>query len=258
MPDPRLYLDERLAEGALVRVSDGQGRKLTQTLRLGAGAPVRVFNARDGEWRAVIERTERTGLVLHVSALLRAPFAARDLDLVFAPVKRDAVDLMVEKATELGVRRLRPVITRRTIVETVRLDRFKSIAREAAEQTERFDLPEVFEPQPLAKALDGWDADRPLIFADEAGDDPDAAWGGATGRAGPLLDRLQGISADKLALLIGPEGGFAPEERALLRAQPYVIPVSLGPRILRAETAAIAALAVIQAAWGDWPAGPRA
>ena len=162
-------------------------------------------------------------------------------------MKRQGTDLLVEKATELGARVLQPVITRRTNAETVRGDRLRAISTEAAEQTERLDVPEVREPLPLTKLLDGWDAGRRIVFADEAGDAP------------PLLEVLsatvkRGVTGEDkaLALLTGPEGGFDPEERRLLRGLAFVTPVSLGPRILRAETAAVAALAVIQAAWGDW------
>ena len=129
---------------------------------------------------------------------------------------------------------------RRTVAESVRIDRLTSIAREAAEQTERLDLPEIREAQPLARALETWDSDRPLIYCDEAGEAP------------PLLDALKNLYAPKLALLIGPEGGFDPDERRALRSHQFVTPVSLGPRILRAETAVVAALTLIQAAWGDW------
>jgi 16S rRNA (uracil1498-N3)-methyltransferase len=191
-------------------------------------------------------------MALEVEDFIRAPRAAPDLDLLFAPVKRHATDVIVEKATELGVRRMRPVITQRTIAETVRLDRLHAITREAAEQTERFDAPEILEPQALSKALDGWDASRPLIYADEAGDDARALWGGERGRAPAIHGVVAALKSEQLALLIGPEGGFTPEERRMLRALPFVAPVSLGPRILRAETAVIAALSVIQAAWGDW------
>jgi 16S rRNA (uracil1498-N3)-methyltransferase len=144
------------------------------------------------------------------------------------------------------------VITQRTIAETVRLDRLALIAREAAEQTGRFDAPEIYEPVSLVKALDGWDETRPLVYADERGDDESVAWGGDKGSAKPILEALSAASADKIAVLIGPEGGFAPEERRLLRAQSFVVAVSLGPRILRAETAAIAALTIAQSIWGDW------
>jgi 16S rRNA (uracil1498-N3)-methyltransferase len=244
------------------------------------GDILRVFNATDGEWRAHVSGKTKRGMSVRVEELLRAVRPTPDLDLLFAPVKRHATDLIVEKATELGVRRIRPVLTQRTIAETVRLERLQIIAREAAEQTERFDAPEIFEAEPLAKALDGWDAARTLIYADEAGDDADAPWGGNQGRAPPMAQALEAIppwlrehaarapaedaaetgeatpqaepAEAKLALLIGPEGGFTEEERRMLRALAFVTPVSLGPRILRAETAVIAALSVIQAIWGDW------
>lgn len=251
MPQPRLMIDHTLSAGAEIALEEGQARHVGTVLRLGAGDTLRVFNAVDGEWRArVTEKTKRV-MRIAVEAQLRPARAAPDLDLLFAPVKRHATDLIVEKATELGVRRIRPVITQRTIAETVRLDRLRAIAREAAEQTERFDAPELCEPLPLGKALDGWDAQRPLIYADEAGDDENQSWGGERGRAAPILEA--GLRpAGGVALLIGPEGGFTPEERRMLRGLSYVIPVSLGPRILRAETAVIAALAIVQAAWGDW------
>ncbi len=252
MPNPRLLIDQSLSAGAEIALDESQSRHIGAVLRLDAGDGVRVFNARDGEWAATIaEMGKRVGR-LRIEKLLRAPVAPRDLDLLFAPVKRHATDLIVEKATELGVRRIRPVITQRTIAEKVRLDRLNAIAREAAEQTERFDAPEIMEPVALAKIVDGWENDRPLIYADESGDDESAAWGGDKGRAQPLFERLNDLSLAKLALLIGPEGGFAPEERRMLRSLSFVRPVSLGPRILRAETAVIAALAVIQARWGDW------
>ncbi len=238
--------------GAAIALDESAMRHVGTVLRRDVGDGLRVFNADDGEWAAEIIAKDKRGMRVRVGALLRAARATPDLDLLFAPVKRHATDLIVEKATELGVRRLRPVITQRTIAENVRLDRLQAIAREAAEQTERFDAPEILPPLSLARALDGWDAARPLIYADEQGDDEGAAWGGEAGRAPSFLDAIQNLKADKLALLIGPEGGFTIEERRLLRGLPFVIPVSLGPRILRAETAVIAALSVIQAAWGDW------
>lgn len=252
MPEPRLLIEDVLRPGAEIALEEGQARHVGAVLRLNAGDAVRVFNARDGEWRARIAAKTKRGMSVRVEDKLREPRATPDLELLFAPVKRHATDLIVEKATELGARRLRPVITQRTIAETVRTERLAAIAREAAEQTERFDAPEIAEPQPLAKALDGWDAARPLIYADEAGDDAAAPWGGERGRGRPLLETLADVPQGKLALLIGPEGGFTAEERRMLRGMSYVIPVSLGPRILRAETAAIGALSVIQASWGDW------
>lgn len=266
MAQPRLLIDRPLQAGADIALDEGQARHVGTVLRLGAGGALRVFNAADGEWRARVSAKTKRGMNVRVEEFLRAPRAAPDLDLLFAPVKRHATDLIVEKATELGVRRIHPVITQRTIAETVRLDRLRAIAREAAEQTERFDAPEICEPVALAKALDGWDAARPLLYADEAGDDERAPWGGEQGRARPILEALQTPSPrgeplppggeGALALLIGPEGGFAPEERRMLRALPFVTPVSLGPRILRAETAVIAALSLIQATSGDWRARP--
>lgn len=250
MPNPRLLIEQDLKPGAAIALDEAQARHVGTVLRLNEGDALRVFNVRDGEWSARVTAKTKRGMSVSVDALLRETRLAPDLDLLFAPVKRHATDLIVEKATELGVRRIRPVITQRTIAETVRLDRLQSIAREATEQTERFDAPEILEPVSLAKVVDGWDALRPLIYADEAGDDAAAPWGGETGRGKPIASALP--SSEKLALLIGPEGGFTPEERRMLRALPFVNAVSLGPRILRAETAVIAALSVIQAQWGDW------
>ncbi|MGQ0532255.1 MAG: 16S rRNA (uracil(1498)-N(3))-methyltransferase [Caulobacteraceae bacterium] len=287
MPEPRLLIDEPLRAGAEVALDEAQARHVGAVLRLEVGDALRPFNARDGEWRARVSGKTKRGMSMVVEALLREARSTPDLDLLFAPVKRHATDLIVEKATELGVRRIRPVVTQRTIAETVRVDRLQAIAREAAEQTERFDAPEICEVLPLVKAFDGWDETRPLIYADEAGDEVSAPWGGEQGRARPIAEALQNLrpsplagegreggaggvlsgkraavtptphpapqgGGESLALLIGPEGGFTQQERHLLRALPYVIPVSLGPRILRAETAVIAALSVIQSVWGDW------
>lgn len=252
MPDPRLLIDQSLHAGAEIALDEAQARHVGTVLRMEVGDALRPFNARDGEWRARVAAKSKRGMSMIVETLLREARAAPDLDLLFAPVKRHATDLIVEKATELGVRRIRPVVTQRTIAETVRIDRLQSIIREAAEQTERFDAPEICAALPLSKALDGWDASRPLIFADESGDDDAKAWGGDAGRAQAILPAMSAIKSAGLALLVGPEGGFTPGERRMLRGLTYVIPVSLGPRILRAETAVIAALSVIQATWGDW------
>ncbi len=257
MAEPRLLIDHNLRAGAALALDEAQARHIGTVLRLDVGGALRVFNATDGEWRARVQEKSKRGMVVTVDAFIRPARAAPDLDLLFAPVKRHATDLIIEKATELGVRRIFPVTTQRTIAETVRVDRLTGIAREAAQQTERFDVPEINEARSLPRALDGWDASRRLIYADEAGDDANAPWGGESGRALPIGEALQSLppkslSRGALALLIGPEGGFTPEERRMLRAFPFVVPVSLGPRILRAETAVIAALSVIQASWGDW------
>src|SRR5262249_48090680 len=193
MPFPRLLIDQPLKEGARLVLDEGQARHVGTVLRLGEGDALRLFNAADGEWRAKILEKSKRGMVAMTETKLREAKPAPDLDLLFAPVKRQATDLIVEKATELGARRLRPVITSRTIAETVRLDRLNAIAREAAEQTERFDAPEILEPVTLAKIVDGWEGDRPLIYADESGDDEEVLWGGDRGRARPILEAVQAL-----------------------------------------------------------------
>lgn len=252
MPDPRLFLDDDLSANAALALADDQARYLNQVLRLKPGARVRVFNGRDGEWEGAIGEVGRRGATLAIGAQLRAQIAASDLHLLFSPLKRQATDWLVEKATELGVGVLQPVMAKRTVAETVRTDRLIAIAREAAEQTERLDVPEVREPITLARAVDRWPAGRVLIYADEAGHDAAKPWGGEKGRGAPLLQALSAMRGGLFSLLIGPEGGFDAEERAMLRGLSFVTPVSLGPRILRAETAAVAALAVLQAGAGDW------
>lgn len=259
MTEPRLLIERGLRTGEEIALKDDQARHVGTVLRLDIGSVLRVFNAADGEWRARVTARKKHAMSVRVEEFIRAAREVPDLDLLFAPVKRHATDIIVEKATELGVSRLRPVMTRRTIAETVRGDRLQTIAREAAEQTERFEAPEILKAQPLVKVLDGWDPARRLIYADEAGDDATAPWGGEAGRAKPIIDALREVAPSPgagergpLALLIGPEGGFAPEERQMLRGLSFVVPVSLGPRILRAETAVIAALSIIQAVWGDW------
>jgi 16S rRNA (uracil1498-N3)-methyltransferase len=222
-----------------VALDEAQTRYLTDVLRQKAGARVLVFNGRDGEHEAVLAEVGKRGAALAIGAQTRAQSLPPDLMLLFSPLKRHATDWLVEKATELGVRVLQPVMLRRTVADTVRVERLTAIAREAAEQTERLDVPEVREMVSLGKALDSWDSARPLLYCDEQGEAP------------PLLEAAQ-LKAEQLALLIGAEGGFDPEERRMLRGLAFVRPVSLGPRILRAETAATAALALIQAAWGDW------
>lgn len=244
MAIPRLYVDAPFAPQGRLTLDAAQGRYLVTVLRLGAGAPLKVFNGEDGEWAAHVEDAGRKGVTLVLDAPTRPQTAGPDLLLCFSPVKRHGTDLIVEKATELGVRTLRPVMMRRTNSDSVRTDRLRAIAIEAAEQTGRCDLPAVHEALPLARLLEGWAPERRLLFADEAGD------------AAPLVTVLQSMAPGApLALLTGPEGGFDPEERRVLRALPFVTPVSLGPRILRAETAVIAALALIQAHCGDWRGG---
>lgn len=245
--EPRLYVETDLGAGGAVALGPEQAGYLTRVLRLAPGAAVRVFNGRHGEWRARLERADKRGAQLVLLAPLRAQMRGADVELLFSPLKRQATDWLAEKATELGAAALRPVILQRTTAETVRTDRLQAIAREAAEQCERLDVPMVGAPARLAALLDGWDPERVLLFAEERGE------------AAAALDVLASLrGAPKLAVLIGPEGGFAPAERSRLRAAAFVRPISLGPRILRAETAGVAALALVQAAWGDRAALPEA
>ncbi len=235
-------------------MDDEQSNYVLRVLRLGPDGEVRLFNGRDGEWDAAI--SDALGRKAEVSPVsqrrVQPPAASPALSLLFAPVKKDETDLIVEKATELGAVRIRPVLTQRTQTRTVRLDRFRKIALEAAEQTERLDLPHIADAATLDSALYALPAGTAVIFCDEAGDEPVAPWGGDSGRAGPMGRVLVGLKGMDAAILIGPEGGFTREERAFLRGRADTFPVSLGPRILRAETAAIAAMALWQAVCGDW------
>ncbi|HVQ09567.1 MAG TPA: 16S rRNA (uracil(1498)-N(3))-methyltransferase [Allosphingosinicella sp.] len=229
---PRLFVGQELSAGLSLTVD---GTYLGAVLRLGAGDQVKLFDDRTGEWLAEIAEAGKKRVTLTVGALLRTREAVPDLWLLFAPIKRGRIDWLVEKATELGVGRLIPVITRRTVVERLNLERLRAHAIEAAEQCERTALPVLAAPQKLDPLLEAWPADRLLYFADEAGGAPLAP------APGPA------------AILIGPEGGFTDEERAAIRALPQARPVSLGPRILRADTAALAAVTLWMAGAGDWP-----
>lgn len=249
---PRLYVAPDLREGLEIPTEADQAHYLTRVLRLAVGAPVRVFNGRDGEFDAILSSFTKSTAQLRLGARTRAQLAAPDLWLMFAPLKKARTDFIVEKATELGVSEIRPVLTERTDADTVRIDRLQRIAIEAAEQTERLDVPPVRSAMKLEQALSGWDEARILIYADEAGDEGGKPWGGAAGRASPIADMLKALTPGRAAILIGPEGGFSLAERKHLRGLPYVRPVGLGPRILRAETAAVAALALYQALVGDW------
>lgn len=249
---PRLHVAPDLVAGGVITIDGDQAHYLTRVMRLGAGYPVRVFNGRDGEFDGEIVEASKTAVRLAVGKQTRVQQAAPDLWLLFAPLKKDRTDFVVEKAVELGVSEIRPVLTERTNSETVRVDRLARLAIEAAEQTERLDVPPVRDAQKLFAALDSWPTGRTLIFADEAGDDAGRPWGGETGRAMPLAETVRVMADGPAAILVGPEGGFSTQERARLRSLSCVKPVGLGPRILRAETAAVAALAIWQAVRGDW------
>jgi 16S rRNA (uracil1498-N3)-methyltransferase len=226
-----------------------QSRYLGSVLRLREGDSVRFFNAEAGEWLYRISRIAKRAGVAEPVEQRRAPEEANlGPILFFAPVKRTQTELLVQKATELGAASLRPVITARTNRDQVRLDRLEAIAAEAAEQCERLSIPSISEPEALFDALFNCDG---FVFCDEAGGDPHEPWGGAEGRAG-LADQVFGpVATTPRGILIGPEGGFTPEERETLRADKASLPISLGPRILRAETAAIAALTLWQLRFGD-------
>ena len=249
---PRLHVAPDLGEGADIPTDGDQAHYLTRVLRLGVGDPVRVFNGRDGEFEASVSAVTKSTARLLLGNRMREQAAVPDLWLLFAPLKKARTDFIVEKAVELGAAEIWPVLTERTDAETVRVDRLSRIAIEAAEQTERLDVPPVREAVKLESLLGKWDAFRLLIYADEAGDDGGRPWGGEAGKAAPMTDVLAGIGDSPAAILIGPEGGFSPVERKRLRDLPFVRPVGLGPRILRAETAALAALALWQAIRGDW------
>ena len=233
---PRLFVRTPLAPGVSVELDAGQANYLGNVLRLREGAELMVFDGRSGEWVARIVNVAKKRKVLVVERRTREAESVPDVWLAFAPVKRTHTDWLVEKATELGVARLMPIITQRTIVERVKLERLEAIAIEAAEQCGRTLLPEICEPQPLTRLLEQRDASRTLYFADETGGEPV----GNAFRPGPAL------------ILTGPEGGFTEEERATIRSAAGALAVSLGPRILRAETAALAALTAYMVVAGDW------
>lgn len=251
---PRLYVAPDLTEGGQLILDGDQAHYLTRVMRLSAGDPVRLFNGRDGEFEASLAGSTKSTATLTLANRIREQAGVPDLWLLFAPLKKARTDFLVEKAVELGAAEIRPVLTERTDADTVRTDRLYRLAIEAAEQTERLDVPPVRDAARLSDVLQGWPAHRVLLFADEAGDDRGRPWGGEAGRAKPIVDVLRSLPAAPAAILIGPEGGFSPAERKRLREQSYVKPVSLGPRILRAETAATTAIALYQAIRGDWRA----
>lgn len=252
---PRLLVPTDLMEGAPVALDEAQSKYLFKVMRLDVGDEVRIFNGRHGEWMArVHEILGKSAGVLKVDRRLREQRRLTDLYLLFAPLKKTRTDFVVEKATELGVEVMQPIITEYTNAERVRADRLNRIALEAAEQTERLNTPRVLEAVPLIKAIHDLSEQRHVYFCDERGDNENEVWGGDENRARPMADVLREENTGSAAILIGPEGGFSPQERQMLRAMENVRPVSLGPRILRAETAAVAALTLYQALCGDWRA----
>jgi 16S rRNA (uracil1498-N3)-methyltransferase len=244
MPDhdfrsPRLYVDAPLGEGRSVALEREQSNYLGNVLRLAAGDTVLVFNGSDGEWRASIAGRKRPDS-LTIERRTRPQDRLPDLAYVFAPLKHARLDYMVQKAVEMGAARLEPVLTRFTQVSRVNGERMRANVIEAAEQCGILSLAAVADPVPLERFLTGRDPQRLLVFCDEAAE-----------VTGPL-EALRARQAQGIDILIGPEGGFAEEERALLLRQPQTLRLTLGPRILRADTAGVAALALVQAALGDW------
>lgn len=243
-PQARLYVDSPLAEGQAVGLDHERAHYLRHVLRLDRGAPVAVFNGRDGEWLARIDGFGKGWCSLTAETCRRPQDGGADLWLIFAPIKRGRIDLVAEKASELGVSRLWPTFTRRTDPHRVNLDRLRANAVEAAEQSERLTVPEIEEPLPLDKVLALWPHDRTLFLCAEAGE--------ARPIARVLDEFVEAGPGRPVAFLVGPEGGFTPEELDDLRKLAFVVPVGLGPRVLRADTAALAALACWQAVAGDW------
>jgi 16S rRNA (uracil1498-N3)-methyltransferase len=235
----RLFLDHDLGPGQTVPLSQDKAHYLFGVMRRGPGDTILVFNGRNGEWRAEVAQAGKRSGALSVLEQTRPLQTPPDLWLLFAPIKKARTDFIVEKATELGVCRIQPVSTRFTNSERIRRDRLQAHAVEAAEQCGGTHVPEVADLVPLDRVLADWPAERQLVFCDEA----------RVGAASDLGRVLRGAPA---AILIGPEGGFSDDERARLLAMEAATPVSLGPRILRADTAATAAIALWQAAVGDW------
>ena len=234
---PRLFVEQPLAAGAL-HLAGTQAHYLLSVMRAKAGDPVKLFDGTNGEWLGIVATVGKRDLVVEVTAKLREQEAVPDLWLCAAPIKKGRIDWLVEKACELGVARVVPVLTRRTVVDRLNADRLNAHMIEAAEQCGRTAVPALAEPTKLAVLLRDWPGGRALFFADEAGGEPAA--GAMRARPGPA------------AILTGPEGGFDDEERAMIKAMPAAVGVSLGPRTLRADTAAAAAISLWMAAAGDW------
>ena len=236
----RLFVNAVLGEGAGIDLDAGQANYLVNVLRLGDGDAVLVFNGGDGEWRTRLTASGRKTWRLIAEGQTREQPPPPDLRYLFAPLKQARLDYMIQKAVEMGAGRLTPVLTRHTQVTRVNRDRIEANAVEAAEQCGILSIPAIDDPVPLAGLITGWEGSRRIIFCDEGEEVTDP------------LATLSALPPSPLAVLVGPEGGFAEDERVLLRSKSFVTAISLGPRILRADTAAVAALAVVQAVLGDW------
>jgi 16S rRNA (uracil1498-N3)-methyltransferase len=236
----RLFVTAALGEGARIVPDEAQVHYLLHVMRAKAGDYLSLFNGRDGEWLARIAEVSKRSCALECEKRIRGQEGTPDIWLCFAPIKKTPADYVVQKATELGVRALQPVFTRRTIVTRINEERMAANAIEAAEQSDRLTVPDIRKAVPLDKLLKTWPTERRILFCDEGGD------------AKPIAEAARDIKENAFAILTGPEGGFDPAERELIRSHAFVTPVTLGPRILRADTAALASLAVLQALKGDW------
>lgn len=236
----RLFVERPLESGVHIELGTDQAHYLLNVLRMPEGAELLIFNGQDGEWRARLVVGRKKSATLQVQSQTRPQLPGPDIEYLFAPLKHARLDYMVQKAVELGVSRLAPVLTRRTVPDRVNLQRMRANAIEAAEQCGVLRIPAIDEPQDLTRRLSAWDAARPLVFCDEAA---------------PVQDPLSALSRIKpgpCAVLVGPEGGFDAGERQALLSHPFVTAVSLGPRIMRADTAAVAILSLVNATLGDW------
>lgn len=246
-PKIRLFVEASLQAGANLPLSEEQSHYLLSVMRAGDGTPLALFNGRDGEWLAELGLVSRKKAEARVVEQRKAPQPVPDVWYAFAPLKHGRIDFIAQKATELGASALLPVMTARTIASRVNDDRLLANAIEAAEQCERTDVPQVFEPQGFEKLLSAWPAERALLYGDE------------TGYGLPPQELFAQLPKETTAwaVLVGPEGGFTPEELVRLRSLPFAHGISLGPRVLRADTAGLAALTCVMAWRGDWDKKPR-
>lgn len=241
----RLFVNQALGSSTKIDLDRGQANYLLNVLRMKDGAPILLFNGRDGEWQAKLVAQGRKKAALEVVSQTRPqpPVPPHDLQYLFAPIKQARMEYMVQKAVEMGVSTLQPVLTEYTQLRKLNSDRMEAHAVEAAEQCGILNIPEIREPATLKDLIENLPADRRLLFCDEGEESQNPL---------TMLSSLEGHQPHKLSVLIGPEGGFSPQEREMLRALPNVTPIPLGPRVLRADTAAVAALALVQAILGDW------
>ncbi len=239
-PSARLFVSHPLQQGVAIACERAQAHYLTNVLRLEEEATIALFNGQDGEWSALVRKQGKRDVQLEPTQKVAEQVVGPDLHYLFAPIKRARLDYMVQKAVELGASHLRPVLTHHCQVERVNQDRMLANAIEAAEQCGIMSIPEIDKPKKLNDLIEGWDKERQLVFCDEKGE-----------KQNPI-DPLKQVKAEKWAVLIGPEGGFSEQERDLLRARRFVTPLALGPRIMRADTAAVAALSLVNAVVGDW------